>query len=89
MWKFISVLFLLFLQIQYLQIYLHCPGVCGDICLHFHVSEAGGKSLFTNDFYSLLTRDAQVLINDTINVSTHVIQGSTSLKENYGGKLVT
>ena len=49
MQKFISVLFL-FLQIQYLQIYLHCPGVCGDICLHFHVSKAGGKSLFTNDF---------------------------------------
>lgn len=28
-------------KIQYIQIHLHCPGVCGDIYLHVHVSKAG------------------------------------------------
>lgn len=83
------MLFFLFLQIQCIQICLHCPGVCGDIYLHFHVSKAGGKNLFTNDFYSLLALGAQVLINDIINVNAHVIQGFKSLKEKSRGKWVT
>ncbi|KAI2547968.1 SLC35B4 isoform 2 [Pan troglodytes] len=34
-------LHMIFRSIQYIQIYLHCPGVCGDIYLHFYVSKAG------------------------------------------------
>lgn len=61
-WTFVSVpskVFLfLFFQIQYIQIYLHCPGVCGNIYLHFHVSKAGGKNWFTNHLFSLLAMGA-------------------------------
>lgn len=49
-----NVSLFLFLQIQYIQICFHCPGVCGDIYLHLHVSKAGGKYWFTNHLYSLL-----------------------------------
>lgn len=41
----------LFLQVQCIQIYLHCLGVCGDIYLHVHVSQAGGKNQLTNYLY--------------------------------------
>lgn len=62
-----NVFLFLFLQIQYIQICFHCPGFCGDIYLHFHVSKAGGKNRFTNHLYSLLAMGPrhQVLTNDT------------------------
>lgn len=62
-----NVFLFLFLQIQHIQICFHCPGVCGDIYLHLHVSKAGGKNRFTNHLYSLLAMGPgyQVLINDT------------------------
>lgn len=42
----------LYLQIQYVEISLDCPGIRRHIYLHLHVSKAGGKNhksfIFTN-----------------------------------------
>lgn len=63
LWKLVlclpNVFLFLFLQIQCIQICFHCPGFCGDIYLHFHVSKAGGKNRFTNHLYSLLAMSSR------------------------------
>lgn len=76
----------MFSQIQHFQIYLHCPGVCGDIYLHFHVSKAGGKNRFTNRFSSLLAVGTPGCLMDAVHGHAYAVEGFGSLREKSGEK---